>query len=825
MANQYQSFPSARGASRSVAKLRALHLPELRGRSFLDVGCNEGFFCAIAQHAGATRVVGIEMNAAYLARASARFPGIEFRHQSWDEPIEGRFDVILFSSAIHYARDQPALIRKLLGLLQPGGVLVLELGIVQETGDDYVWVRRSTGNRCAYATPTVLRRELADFDVREMGPSVNQSGDPVPRFVLHIRARTIAAADAARGDDGRPAVVFFDAPSRSGKSSVVRHLMRGAGGIASLSIDFVLNRMQGEEAKRLPAHAAVIRSVERFCREQSPRADLTLAALAEQGLLPEFAAYVEASCNMAEERVTIWDGYLPPAAKEPVRAYFERRGYAVWNAAARRSFLLPQIDVAALTSSARSMSSAAAAIDESAVEDLRALQLPLIRGRSVALIGPCGAALAALLRAAEPAQLFEFPDTASLVESVDLVVLLGSPLANDALQRCADALCRRLLPGGLLVIAMPPDPSRPSAEVSQELAMRLRRLLPEYATRRIGMAGGRPQTHLPAVVHLQRLDPIVLFVESADPGERAWLAGKLCERGAAQRMALADLVARVGTGAELPAVPLLVCEGNVDAAGRAKVHLALEQRGRVIWELMQRGKSAYRELDAAAVLAVAFPDAEGQAPQTHPSPLERMRAFVARLLRPDAAAAPPPPAATAPRSADLTREGDAATPRAAEVVIVPPPAAPAAEHASAVPAAAPHGSNAHSAKRNVRGRLEGAVRRPKGIGISGWAFDPRTGRGVAEFVVACGDAQVEPARITRRVRAKLNARHGLAADAEIGFTVFVPYGALGGEARVAYLSAARSPHEVWRVGCRIAAGGGIDWLESAPHFAVAVPVA
>ena len=79
---------------------------------------------------------------------------------------------------------------------------VLELGIVQEAGDDYVWVKRSTGNRCAYATPMVLRRELADFDVREMGPSVNQSGDPVPRFVLHIRARTIAAADAARGDDG-----------------------------------------------------------------------------------------------------------------------------------------------------------------------------------------------------------------------------------------------------------------------------------------------------------------------------------------------------------------------------------------------------------------------------------------------------------------------------------------------------------------------------------------------------------------------------------------------------------------------------------------------
>lgn len=47
---QYQSFPGASGDSRTLDKRKALAWPDLSGKSFLDVACNEGFLlrlCAL----------------------------------------------------------------------------------------------------------------------------------------------------------------------------------------------------------------------------------------------------------------------------------------------------------------------------------------------------------------------------------------------------------------------------------------------------------------------------------------------------------------------------------------------------------------------------------------------------------------------------------------------------------------------------------------------------------------------------------------------------------------------------------------------------------
>ena len=50
---QYQSFPGAPGDSMTLDKLKRMAFPELAGKTFLDVGCNEGFFCGFARHVGA----------------------------------------------------------------------------------------------------------------------------------------------------------------------------------------------------------------------------------------------------------------------------------------------------------------------------------------------------------------------------------------------------------------------------------------------------------------------------------------------------------------------------------------------------------------------------------------------------------------------------------------------------------------------------------------------------------------------------------------------------------------------------------------------------
>jgi 2-polyprenyl-3-methyl-5-hydroxy-6-metoxy-1,4-benzoquinol methylase len=68
---QYQSFP---GASRTLDKLKALGLPDLSGKSFVDVACNDGFLCGYASHHGALRSVGMDHSEQFIERAPSRFP-------------------------------------------------------------------------------------------------------------------------------------------------------------------------------------------------------------------------------------------------------------------------------------------------------------------------------------------------------------------------------------------------------------------------------------------------------------------------------------------------------------------------------------------------------------------------------------------------------------------------------------------------------------------------------------------------------------------------------------------------------------------------------
>lgn len=127
----YQSFPGQTGNSISSEKLEALRFPDLAGKRFLDVGCNEGYFCGYASFSGATESVGLDQSKVAIRKAQKRFPQCAFHNQSWDRLPEGSFDVILLASALHYAEDQEALVHQLMSKLTPNGLLILEVGIAQ----------------------------------------------------------------------------------------------------------------------------------------------------------------------------------------------------------------------------------------------------------------------------------------------------------------------------------------------------------------------------------------------------------------------------------------------------------------------------------------------------------------------------------------------------------------------------------------------------------------------------------------------------------------------------------------------------------------------
>lgn len=304
---QYQTFPDASGASRTLDKLKALKLPDLTGLRFLDVGCNEGFFCGFARFQGAQRVVGIDQSKGFIERARRRFPDCEFYQQGWESLPAGEFDVILLASALHYADDQAALISRLVERLAPDGVLVLELGIVSQKDSEWVKIDRGIDQRY-FPTMAKLTEVLAPYAWKWMGPSVLQSGDPIARHVVHISRR-------------RPVAYLLLQPPGYGKTSISSRLFAPAA-VPVVSGDQQISLIaQGQRPASAVLRDAIIHDYSPFRLDQTLQrvfaqgagAELISLCIEEAGSAQDLALdmYVPAEYHITVERAFSDKGYLP----------------------------------------------------------------------------------------------------------------------------------------------------------------------------------------------------------------------------------------------------------------------------------------------------------------------------------------------------------------------------------------------------------------------------------------------------------------------------------------------------------------------------------
>lgn len=186
----YQSIAGQQGASKSDAKLQAIMLPDnLKGKRVLDLGCNEGFFCQAAKKRGAEQVVGMDMDEGFLSRAKehARSQGldIDFRQGSMMNLPEEQFDYVLLLSALHYIDNPAELMRRIKGVLAPGGKLVLECGVSPKPGMTVDLALRSVDRRYFPTRDLLIDVWLQDYSVKSIGGSIQQVGDPIPRYVFH----------------------------------------------------------------------------------------------------------------------------------------------------------------------------------------------------------------------------------------------------------------------------------------------------------------------------------------------------------------------------------------------------------------------------------------------------------------------------------------------------------------------------------------------------------------------------------------------------------------------------------------------------------------
>jgi tRNA (mo5U34)-methyltransferase len=157
--------------------LRKLHLPDLRGKSVLDIGAYDGFFSFAAERLGAARVVALDeyvwatdmvayMNDWRKARASGTAVPAPRNSQHW-RPAElpgkrpfdaareilrsgvesvvgnfmtldatklGKFDVVLFLGILYHMEDPLAAVRRVAEFLAPGGFLGIETEAVDVPG-------------------------------------------------------------------------------------------------------------------------------------------------------------------------------------------------------------------------------------------------------------------------------------------------------------------------------------------------------------------------------------------------------------------------------------------------------------------------------------------------------------------------------------------------------------------------------------------------------------------------------------------------------------------------------------------------------------------
>jgi len=110
--------------------LRAM-LPDISGKSVVDLGCGFGWFCRWAREHGASRVLGLDVSEKMLARAKDATPDQAVSYGRADlEQLDlpaASFDLAYSSLALHYVENLDRLLDTVHRALVPDGHLVFSV--------------------------------------------------------------------------------------------------------------------------------------------------------------------------------------------------------------------------------------------------------------------------------------------------------------------------------------------------------------------------------------------------------------------------------------------------------------------------------------------------------------------------------------------------------------------------------------------------------------------------------------------------------------------------------------------------------------------------
>ncbi|AVT40596.1 class I SAM-dependent methyltransferase [Plantactinospora sp. BB1] len=186
-------------------------LPDLAGRSVLDVGSGTGFYPRLFSRLGAVRVIGVDASpemVAHARRVEADDPlGISYQvHDAAALPKLGEFDVVTAVWLLGYAPGEAALdgmLGQLVANLAPGGTL-----LVLVPNPDLDWARLDIFPRYGItATKTAPSHGRQGYAVHIDGePPIDFEGFSWPPGVIEAALDRAGLADVRR----HPPVVAAD---------------------------------------------------------------------------------------------------------------------------------------------------------------------------------------------------------------------------------------------------------------------------------------------------------------------------------------------------------------------------------------------------------------------------------------------------------------------------------------------------------------------------------------------------------------------------------------------------------------------------------------
>lgn len=127
---EYRKNPNCLNNATEQEIVRSI-IPNLVGKTILDVGSGFGEFCKYASCKGANLVIGIDSSKMMYQYAKKNNSGdnIRYINSSFEKFINPThyFDIVVSSLVFHYINDLNAQLLKIYGLLKPGGIFAFSV--------------------------------------------------------------------------------------------------------------------------------------------------------------------------------------------------------------------------------------------------------------------------------------------------------------------------------------------------------------------------------------------------------------------------------------------------------------------------------------------------------------------------------------------------------------------------------------------------------------------------------------------------------------------------------------------------------------------------